>query len=287
MIIAVASGKGGTGKTLVATSLASLWAEQGLTVSYCDADVEEPNGHLFLAPENHTTERFGVPIPTLDGRRCGGHGRCQEVCAFNAILSTDHRVIVFPELCHSCQACVLACPEAFLREQTRPIGTISLGAARDGTIGFVSGELDVGEARAVPLVERVVHLSRKQKAPIIIDAPPGTSCNVKAAIERATLLLLVTEPTPFGLHDLQLTVDLGRALGQPMAAVVNRADIGDDQVRGFLEHEEIPLLAEIPFDWAVAEAYATARPAIDASTGFRQSIADLGAKLLDLGGEQS
>jgi len=287
VIIAVASGKGGTGKTLISTSLAYLWAEQGLTVNYCDADVEEPNGHLFLDPKRHLTERFGVPIPSLNGRSCGGHGKCQEVCAFNAILSMDRRVTVFPELCHSCQACMLACPEQFLREKIRSIGTISIGTARDGTIGFASGELDVGEARAVPLVERVVHLSTKLEGQIIIDAPPGTSCNVKAAIEHATIIVLVTEPTPFGLHDLELAANLGNALGLPMAAVINRADLGDDQVREFLEREKIPLLAEIPFDWAVAEAYATARPAIEESASLRQSIVDLGARLLELGGSSS
>jgi MinD superfamily P-loop ATPase len=287
MIVSVASGKGGTGKTLVATSLALLWAGQGLRVTYVDADVEEPNGHLFLDLHSSRTERVGVPVPTLGGRMCGGNGACQRICSFNAIIAADRRVVVFPELCHGCGACVLACPEGFLKEESRGIGVTTAGSTRDPEIDFVAGELDVGEARAVPLIERITQRIGRLDGQIVIDSPPGTSCNVKAAIERADLALLVTEPTPFGLHDLELTVALARALEIRTAAVINRSDLGDDEVRGFLEREGIPVLAEIPFELSIAEAYARSRRVIDESASFRDEIASLAGKLLDLGGIES
>jgi MinD superfamily P-loop ATPase len=287
MIISIASGKGGTGKTLVATSLALLWAKQGLDVTYIDADVEEPNGHLFLNPEILIKERFGVPIPTLGTQKCGGHAECQRICSFNAIISSNRNVVVFPELCHSCGACVYACPESFLQEESRAIGTTSIGSTEDPEIGFVSGGLNVGEARAVPLIERVVDLRKRFEGPIIIDSPPGTSCNVKAAIEHADLALLVTEPTPFGLHDLELAVGLADALDVRTAAVINRSDIGNGKVHEFIEGKGIPLLAEIPFEWTVATAYAKSQHAFEESTSFRERIADLGSKLLELGGNES
>jgi len=284
MIVAVASGKGGTGKTLVATSLALLWAEQEREVTYLDADVEEPNGHLFLEPEIQVEERCGVPVPTLGTQLCGGHAECQRICSFNAIIASKRNVVVFPELCHGCGACVHACPEGFLMEETRSIGTLRIGTAVDPEIGYGAGEIDVGEARAAPLIERVVRRATRLDGPTIIDAPPGTSCNAKAAIEHADLVLLVTEPTPFGLHDLALTVRLTEALDLKVAAVINRADVGDGKVRDFIDGKGIPLLAEIPFDWTVAEAYARSKHAFEESASFREKIADIGSKLLELGG---
>jgi MinD superfamily P-loop ATPase len=287
MIVSIASGKGGTGKTLIATSLALLWAEQGLDVTYIDADVEEPNGHLLLNPKICVEERFGVPVPTLRNQRCGGNAVCQSVCSFNAIISSNRNVVVFHELCHGCGACVYACPEGFLQEDSRAIGKTYVGTTEDPEIGYLAGELDVGEARAAPLIERVVRMSRPSGGPTIVDAPPGTSCNVKAAMERADLALLVTEPTPFGLHDLELAIGLADALGVRTAAVINRADIGDDEVRDFILGRGIPLLGEIPFEWSIAEAYARSRPAFEEDERFRDRIADLGKKLLELGGVES
>ncbi len=278
MRLAIASGKGGTGKTLISTNLARLWADQDLRVTYVDADAEEPNGHLFLQAKIESQERSKVWVPSLGGKKCAAHGKCQEICAFNAILSVGGKVMVFNELCHSCGACILACPDNALEEESREIGTISRGTA--GKITFISSRLDVGEARVTPVIEEVVSLTKEMDGIVIIDAPPGTSCSAMAAVRGADLLLLVTEPTPFGLHDLELAVGMGRALGLELAAVINRADLGNDMVKQYLKAEGIPLLAEIPFDRQVAAAYAASELAIDTDGPFRRAAVLLGEKLV-------
>ncbi|MDJ0764012.1 MAG: ATP-binding protein [Myxococcota bacterium] len=285
MHIAVASGKGGTGKTLISTCLTHLWSNQGHPVTYVDADVEAPNGHLFLKPMVRMETRFKVRVPALEKPRCAGHGKCQEICAFSAILSAKGSVIVFNELCHSCGACILACPEQMLVEREREIGTISLGKA--GSADFLSGRLDIGEARATPLIEAVVRRTNDSDRIVIIDAPPGTSCSAMAAVRNADLLLLVTEPTPFGMHDLELAVGMGRTLGINLAAVINRADLGDDRVGAYLRRESIPMLAEIPFDRIVAQAYAEACSPIDRSESFSKALTTLGDRVLATMGEAS
>jgi MinD superfamily P-loop ATPase len=282
MRIAVASGKGGTGKTLISTSLTQLWSSQGRAVTYVDADAEEPNGHLFLKPKVNRETRFEVQVPALRERNCAGHGKCQEICAFNAILSVKGSVIIFNELCHGCGACVLACPDGALVEKGREIGTIFVGKAGDAD--FVSGRLDVGEARVTPLIEGVVRAAGDAGGIFVIDAPPGTSCSAIAAVGGADLLLLVTEPTPFGMHDLKLAVEMGRALGLGLAAVINRADLGDHRVRRYLDGEGIPTLAEIPFDRTVAESYAAGRLCVDECDSFRDKMIALGQGLLAMTG---
>lgn len=276
--IAVASGKGGTGKTLLATSLAYLLAEQGRDVTYVDADVEEPNGHLFLGPDIQESRRFVQPIPTLAGQTCSGCGECQEACAFNAIIALPDSVMVFPELCHSCGGCLMACPERLLVEEPREMGTIARGEAATpgGPIRFVSGTLDVGEARATPLVSGMLE-TVADRGTVIIDAPPGTSCTAMAAIEDADLVVLVTEPTPFGLHDLELAAGMARALGRDrIVAVINRADLGaSDPTRAFLEAAQIEVVAEIPFSREVAKAYARGRVAAAESPTFRGLLSPL------------
>lgn len=278
MRVAVASGKGGTGKTLISTSLTHLWSSNGYATTYVDADVEEPNGHLFLSPEIKMETRLRVLVPALAEERCAGHGKCQQICAFNAILSTAGGIIVFNELCHSCGACVLACPDHALIEKKREIGTIYVGTT--GKADYVAGRLDVGEARVSPLIDAVVRLARSNDRLMLIDAPPGTSCSATTAARGADLLLLVTEPTPFGLHDLELAVGMGRALGIRLAAVINRADLGNQQVRQFLDRESIPVLAEIPFNSKIAQAYAEARLPFKDCRSFSRTMIELGDRLI-------
>jgi MinD superfamily P-loop ATPase len=254
--VAVASGKGGTGKTLVSTSLAWMLAEAGGDVAYVDADVEAPNGHLFLRPTT-STERFAVPLPTLAGDRCSGCGRCQEFCASNAIVVVGHRVLVFEELCHSCGGCLIVCPDKALVEIPREVGTVEVGRARAGQrrLDFAAGTLDVGIARATPLIEAVLR-DAPDRQTVLIDAAPGTSCPAVAAVRAADRVLLVTEPTPFGLHDLKLAVQMCHLLGRDAGVVINRSDLGDGRVRAWLEQEGLPILAEIPFLSEVAQGYA-------------------------------
>lgn len=281
MRLSIASGKGGTGKTLISTSLARIWADRGQSVTYVDADAEEPNGHLFLKPQINSEQRFSVKVPTLNGKTCAAHGKCQEICAFNAILATKGRVMVFDQLCHGCGACLLACPDNALTEHDREMGTITHGDASG--VNFFSAKLDIGEARVTPLISGVVARALKEYVSddqiVIIDSPPGTSCSAMAAVEFGDLVLLITEPTPFGLHDLKLAIDMGKALGRNLAAVINRCDLGDDKTLKMLKSESVPVFAQIPFDRSVAESYAVSNLAVYESTAFGKAISDLADKL--------
>jgi MinD superfamily P-loop ATPase len=281
MRIAVASGKGGTGKTLVSTSLAWLLARDAHRVAYVDADVEEPNGHLFLHPELGDRRRYARPVPKLVGEACSGCGDCQRFCQFNAIVALRDRIMLFPELCSSCGGCVLACRDHVLTEVPREIGTIEAGTARGGAgrpIRFLSATLDVGEARATPLIRGL--LDRIEDGGIVlIDAPPGTSCSVMEIVSDADLVVMVTEPTPFGLHDLALAVEMTRALGKPVTAVVNRSDLGYDGVQQYLASQRIEVAAEIPFRPEVAEAYAQGQIAAAVSPEFCNLLLPLGLLL--------
>jgi MinD superfamily P-loop ATPase len=280
--IAIASGKGGTGKTMLATNLAWLLSEeQGLEVSYVDTDVEEPNGHLFLHPEQVQETRFALPVPALHGGSCSGCGACQRACAYNAILALEDRVMVFSQLCHSCGVCLQVCEERALTENGREMGTIRRGRA--GKISFWSARLDVGEARAAPLIdgllEAVLRQGNGEPRLEILDVPPGTSCSAMAATRDADQVLLVTEPTPFGLHDLELAVEMCQALALPVSVIVNRADLGDGQVLQFCKDNQIPLLAEIPFSREMAVAYARQRLAVREVPAFRRTLELLAARL--------
>ncbi|RLB61981.1 MAG: (4Fe-4S)-binding protein [Deltaproteobacteria bacterium] len=280
MKIAVASGKGGTGKTVVSTSLAWLLAQDGHQVTYVDADVEEPNGHLLLRPEITEERRFSVLVPALRGNSCSGCGECQKACEFNAIVALADRVMVFAELCHSCGGCLLACPDEELIEGPREIGTLAAGFANgESKMAFHSGTLDVGEARATPLIDGLLK-DVPSDGIVLVDAPPGTSCSAMEAIRDADLTLLVTEPTAYGLHDLRQTVEMCRTLGRSMAAVINRSDLGPDQVRSYLDGEQIPILAEIPFMKEVATAYAHGQVVAAASAPFRDFMASVASYLL-------
>jgi MinD superfamily P-loop ATPase len=249
MIISVASGKGGTGKTTVATNLAY---SIGNNVQILDCDVEEPNAHLFLNPEIERTDTVYVPVPKIDDAKCTYCRKCSEICRFRAIAIVGETILTFPELCHSCGGCEQVCPENAITETGREIGETEKGYI--DAIDFVNGRLRVGEAMSPPLIKKVRSFVQADKINII-DAPPGTSCPVIAAMKDTDFVLMVTEPTPFGLHDLKLAVEAVKMLGIPHGLVINRSDMGDDNVTAYAEKENIPILMEIPFDRSIAEAY--------------------------------
>jgi MinD superfamily P-loop ATPase len=269
MIISVASGKGGTGKTTVATNLA-LSVET--PVRFLDCDVEEPNAHLFIHPDFERSETITTPVPQVDENKCTLCGKCAEICEFKAIVVIGETVLPFPELCHSCGGCMEVCPEGAITETGRNLGVIEAGH-RNG-LEFFHGKLRVGEAMSPPLIREVKAYAHTD-ALTIIDAPPGTSCPVIAAMKGADFILLVTEPTPFGLHDLKLAVGAVKILGIPCGLVINRADMGDDQVMAYAEEEEIPVLMEIPFDRRIAEVYSMGEVLVEVMPEWKGRFLDL------------
>lgn len=269
MIISIASGKGGTGKTTVATNLAvSLCGN----VQFLDCDVEEPNAHLFLDPDIQEVRTITTPVPQVDEEKCTLCGKCAEICQFKAIVVIGETVLSFHELCHSCGGCMEVCPEKAISETERELGLIEKGY-RDG-LQFVHGRLRVGEAMSPPLIREVRYYQDDNKI-IIIDAPPGTSCPVIAAMKGADFVLLVTEPTPFGLHDLELAVGAVKVLGIPSGLVINRADLGNDKVKQYAKQERIPVLLEIPFDRRIAESYSKGELIVEAMPEWKERFLEL------------
>jgi MinD superfamily P-loop ATPase len=275
--IAIASGKGGTGKTTVATGLAVTLSSAGVPVRILDCDVEEPNAHLFLRPEFSEARDVTIPVPSVDEGACTGCGVCGDVCAFNAIVPVGGSVLLFPELCHGCGACALLCPEHAITEIPRAVGVLESGRAGVGAkIGFAHGRLNVGEAKAPPVVEAVAALADVPTGEVtIIDAPPGTSCPVIAAVRGADLVLLVVEPTPFGLHDLRLAVEMVGVLRQRAALVINRSDGHDHEVEELAREHGLEILARIPDDRRIAEAYARGELPVTVVPGLFRIYADL------------
>lgn len=274
MIIAIASGKGGTGKTTVSVNLAKVI---GNGVQLFDCDVEEPNAQLFLQGEPLQEEIVNIRVPEINALRCNGCGDCSDFCEFNAIAIAGKTAIVFPELCHACGGCTLVCGRRAIREVDSRIGTIETFSAN--CITLVQGKLDIGISSASPLIEAV-----KQRIPTngiaILDAPPGTACPAVATLRQADFAVLVTEPTPFGLHDLRLAVAVTRQLGMPFGVVVNRHGIGDDRVHRYCEQENIPLLLEIPNDRRIAESYSRGELLVDALPEYRALFEQLRERLM-------
>ncbi len=255
--IAIASGKGGTGKTTLALNLA-LCAGQG--VQLLDCDVEQPNAHLFGPSEPVHETPVVLEVPAIEPALCTGCGACAALCRFNAIAVVKRQAMVFPELCHACGGCALACPTAAITQQERVIGRVE----RRTLAGFplVTGRLAVGHPAAPPVIHATRDHARGQL--VLIDAPPGTSCAAAAAIRGVDHVVLVTEPTPFGLHDLRLAVDMARQLALSLSVVVNRSDVGDSRVRDWCASEAIAIIGEIPYDQRLAEAHAHGLPAVSA-----------------------
>jgi len=279
--IAVASGKGGTGKTTIATNLAVVLAETGTRVAYVDCDVEEPNGHIFLKPTIRKIREVSIPVPEVDESRCTLCGACGKACRHSAILVLPKKVLTFPKLCHGCGGCSLACPEGAIREVPRVTGVVEEGVS--GQVTFVDGKLNIGEAMAPPVIRAVLEAAPKD-CMLVLDAPPGTSCPVIESVKTANVVLLVTEPTPFGLNDLELAVEMVRELGLPFGVAVNRAGIGDNGVFDYCARERIPVLLELPNDRAIAHAYSRGELAVTALPGLKPVFVNLGEKLGELAG---
>ena len=279
MKIAIASGKGGTGKTTVSVNLARTMAAK---VQLLDCDVEEPNAHLFLQGVKVGEEVVSIPIPLVDESLCDGCGKCSKFCRYNAIVTLGKEALIFPEMCHGCGGCTMICPVKAITETHRRIGVIETMESEN--IMLIQGRLDVGVAVAPPLI-RAVKKKAQDDLPVIIDAPPGTSCPVIAAVQDADMVLLVTEPTPFGLNDLMLAVEMVRALKIPFGIVVNRLGSGDDRVHTYCAQENIPILLEIPDDRKIAEAYSRGILMIDALPSYRRLFQDLIEKISSFPGE--
>ncbi len=246
MKIAVLSGKGGTGKTTVSASLAATIP----ACQYIDCDVEEPNGAIFLAPEIKESTPVNVLVPEVDMSKCKACGCCAKACQFNAIAVVKDKVLVFPEICHHCGACVIACPNDAINEVERTIGVVE--SNKDNT--FMQGKLNVGEPISIPIL---LELKKriKEDAVVILDCSPGASCTVVQSIEKCDYCVLVTEPTPFGLHDLKIAVQLVKNMGLPFGVVLNKASDRSRLIHEFCDSEGIELLMEIPFSQKIAQGY--------------------------------
>ena len=276
MQIAIASGKGGTGKTTIATNLACSIARMGQTVQYLDCDVEEPNGHIFLKPEIEETQNVTMGVPDVDTELCNGCGKCGQLCQYSAIICLKDTVMTFKQLCHSCGGCMAVCPQAAIKEKQRKIGIAEFGRANGVLYG--AGKLDIGAIQSPALIKHVKQ-RRTNSDTVVIDVPPGTSCPVIEAVKGADFVLLVTEPTPFGLNDLELAVEMVRELKLPFAVAINRCDIGDDRVVRYCQQQEIEIPLEIPNDRLIAEAYSRGIKIIDVLPGYEEIFAQLYQKI--------
>ncbi|MBN2810009.1 MAG: ATP-binding protein [Deltaproteobacteria bacterium] len=278
MIIAIASGKGGTGKTTIATNLALV----APAAQYLDCDVEEPNGHLFLKPEIDHRRDVTMSIPKIDHELCTYCGQCAGACEFNALAVIGKKVMVFPELCHGCGACTFICPEGAISETSKIVGQLETGSAATVTekkLKFGHGISKIGNPLTPPVIKQVKKLVNDDCF-TILDAPPGTSCPMVQTLMGCDYCLFVTEPTPFGLNDLELAVGVARQLKIPCGIVINRSDSGDDQVKKYCEREAIPILMELGFDRDLAFAYSKGEAAVSKSLSLRQEFQDLYEKIV-------
>jgi MinD superfamily P-loop ATPase len=253
MIVSIASGKGGTGKTSVAVNMA-LSVGNG---QFIDCDVDEPNAHLLLHPKLRKVQPVYTAIPLVDEALCSYCGECSKFCQYNAIFTSPQKVLVFPELCHSCGGCALVCPKKAINWEKYRIGTLKFGSV--GDLALVYGELEVGKPLAVPVIKAVKQQITKSKT-VILDSPPGASCPFVETVRGSDFCVLVTEPTPFGLHDLKIAVYVLRKIMVPFGVIVNRAGVGDKKIYDYCKEENIRILMEVPYERKIAELYSRGVP---------------------------
>jgi len=266
MKIAVASGKGGTGKTTLATNLAYTAGLNERNVTYLDCDVEEPNGAIFLKPTINKQEPIERLVPVIDKARCTFCGQCEQICQFSAVVLIKQSILIYPEMCHACGGCSLACPTGAVIEQAYQVGNLEIG--RSGNIDFIQGILNIGEMMSPPIIHAVRKAAPKDQV-TIIDAPPGTSCPMISAIQDVDYVVLITEPTPFGLHDLDLAVEAAEALRLPYGVVINQWDSNDEIITDYCQERKISILAKIPADRKIAEAYSRGKLIAQALPGYQ------------------
>ncbi len=281
MIVTVASGKGGTGKTTVTASLATIWQSKLLTV---DLDVEEPNLHLFLHPEIETTSTAEMEIPVLDLSKCSLCGKCAELCQFKAITMMGKFLMTFPDMCHGCGGCLAICPDGALSPGRRELGEIIRGRA--GKADFIMGRIRIGEAMTPPLMniikDEVAATIRENPMDVLIDAPPGVSCPAVTSVIDSDVIVLVTDSTPFGFHDFVLAWEAFSPFGKPMGVVINRAGLGASEIYRFCADKSLPVLAEIPYDRAIAEAYSKGQVITTVSENLRELFVTLKQQIENL-----
>lgn len=270
--IAVASGKGGTGKTTVAVGLALALRGKVGEFEFIDCDVEEPNADLLMKPVFNGTRAVTLDIPRVDLSKCTGCGKCKEICQYNAIAVVKGEALIFENLCHSCGGCALVCPEKAITEEPKAIGKIDEGSL-DG-IRFLRGLLNIGEPMSTPIIRALKKEARKDRL-TILDAPPGTACPVIATVKDCAFCILVTEPTPFGLYDLDLMVRVIRELGIPGGIVINKDDEWSKHIEEYAAENDLPILMKIPFSREVAVMYSKGMPLNLADKSWDERFYDL------------
>lgn len=273
MKLAVLSGKGGTGKTFVAVNLAAAAGSS----TYIDCDVEEPNGRLFLKPENIRSETVTTRLPAFDSDKCTGCRKCVDFCRFNALVYVKNKPMVFSEVCHSCGGCALVCPSAAVSETEKPVGVVDCG--QRGDISIVTGCMNLGEASGIPIIKAALAHAGGANELTVIDCPPGSACPVMESVQSADFCLLVAEPTAFGLHNFKMVYELVSLLHKPCAVVINKSEGDYAALDALCAAQGIPVLCRIPYSEKLARLGANGQLAVVVDSEyaelFRRLLADI------------